>query len=66
MSFSCVFFIFLPLRFSSLFELDEEELLLEEVEVELFLLFLFLLFIFRTFLRSVFSLSFSGVLVSYI
>ena len=45
------FLFFLLLRFSSLLELDEEELLLEEVEVELLLLFCFLLFILPTFLR---------------
>ena len=57
---------FLLLRFSSLLELDEEELLLEEVEVELFLLFRFLLFIWRTILSTLFSLSFSGVFISCI
>ena len=56
------FLFFLLLRFSWLLELDKEELLLEEVEVELFI-FCFLLFILQTFLRPLFSLSFSGVLV---
>ena len=60
------FLSILLLRFSSLLDLDEEELLLEEVEVELLLLFRFLLFILRTFLRPLFSFSFSGVLVSCI
>ena len=60
------YLFFLLLRSLSLLELDEEELLLEVVEVELLLLFRFFLFILRTFLRPLFSLSFSGVLVSCI
>ena len=59
------FLSILLLRFSSLLDLDEEELLLEEVEVELLLLFRFLLFILGTFLRPLFSFSFSGVLAVF-
>ena len=58
------FLFFSLLRFSSLLELDEEELLLGEVGIEL--LFRFLLFILGTFLRPLFSVSFSGVLAVFV
>ena len=58
------FLFFSLLRFSSLLELDEEELLLGEVGIEL--LFRFLLFILGTFLRPLFSVSFSGVLSVFV